>query len=127
MWSVVLGEVLHDLRSGLDQAVYWLTVDWEGRPLKGTAFPINETKAAFERTRKNSVVWTNDSGMHKIRGIGPGPLAFIKALQPYPQRRKWFYCRDLLTIHDLWNQDKHREVHVWGMRFEKTQLEWPAM
>jgi hypothetical protein len=60
--------------------------------------------------------------MHKIRGIGPGPHAFIEALQPYPQRVRWFYCRDLLTVHNLWNQDKHRLVHLWGLRFSDPKL-----
>jgi hypothetical protein len=60
--------------------------------------------------------------MYKIRGVGPGPQAFISALQPYPQRDRWFYCRDLRTVHDLWNQDKHRLVHLWGLRFGDEQL-----
>jgi hypothetical protein len=124
-WAVVLGEVIHDLRSALDQAVYWLTIDWIRKPLKGSSFPVNTSKADFERRRKNGA-WTNDSGMHKIRGVGPGPSAFIQALQPYPQRYKRFYCRDLRTVHDLWNQDKHRLVHVWGMRFRETELRFPT-
>jgi hypothetical protein len=42
----------------------------------------------------------------------------IERVQPYPQRWRQFYCRDLLTVHDLWNQDKHRLVHLWGLRFD---------
>ncbi len=120
-WAVILGEAIHDLRSALDQAVYWLTIDHTGGPLKNSSFPVNTRKADFER-RKKSGAWTNDSGMHKIRGIGTGPQAFIEALQPYPQRYRRSYCRDLRTIHDLWNQDKHRLVHLWGLRFREPQL-----
>jgi hypothetical protein len=123
-WAVILGEGIHDLRSALDQAVYWLTVDWSREPLKNSSFPVNIRRADFEKRRKNGA-WTNDSGMHKIRGIGPGPQAFIEALQPYPQRYRSFYCRDLRTIHDLWNQDKHRLVHLWGLRFRDPQLRLP--
>jgi hypothetical protein len=124
-WAAILGEAIHDLRSALEQTVYWLTIDWTGKPIKGSSFPVNSRKADFER-RKNNGVWTNDSGMHKIRGIGPGPTAFIEALQPYPQRYKRFYCWDVRTVHDLWNQDKHRLVHLWGMRFRETELRFPA-
>jgi hypothetical protein len=123
-WAVILGEGIHDLRSALDQAVYWLTVDWSREPLKNSSFPVNIRRADFDKRRKNGT-WTNDSGMHKIRGIGPAPQAFIEALQPYPQRYRSFYCRDLRTIHDLWNQDKHRLVHLWGLRFRDPQLRLP--
>lgn len=32
-WAIILGEAIHDLRSALDQCVYWLTIDWERREL----------------------------------------------------------------------------------------------
>jgi hypothetical protein len=120
-WGVVLAEAVHDLRSALDQAVYWLTVDWQGKPVRDSSFPVYTRRAKFyQRDRKGA--WSSSGGMYKIRGIGPGPRAFIEALQPYPQRYRRFYCRDLRTIHDVWNQDKHRLVHVWGLRFRETQL-----
>jgi hypothetical protein len=109
-WAVILGEAIHDLRSALDQVVYWLTVDWTRKPLKGSAFPVCTSTATFASARR------------KIRGIGPGPQAFIEALQPYPQRYRRFYCRDLRTVHDLWNHDKHRLVHLWGLRFRYPNL-----
>jgi hypothetical protein len=112
-WAVILGEAVHDLRSALDQVVYWLTVDWTHKPLKGSAFPVCTSTATFADARR------------KIRGIGPDPQAFIEALQPYPQRYRRFYCRDLRTVHDLWNQDKHRLVHLWGLRFRDPQLGLP--
>jgi hypothetical protein len=120
-WAVILGEAIHDLRSALDQAVYWLTVDWSGKSLKNSSFPVNTSKTGFKKRRKNGA-WTNDSGMYKIRGVGPGPKAFIEALQPYPQRYRRRACRDLRTVHDLWNQDKHRLVHLWGLRFREPKL-----
>jgi hypothetical protein len=124
-WAVILGEAIHDLRSALDQAVYWLTVDWTGRPLKGTQFPVYTRKANFEQWSKKQRAWSSSGGMYKIRGIGPGPQAFIEALQPYPQRFRRFYCWDVRAVHDLWNQDKHRLVQAWGMRFREPQLLLP--
>jgi hypothetical protein len=115
MWSVTFAEALHDLRSALEHCVYWLGIDWTGKPVPGCSFPVYTSKGRFyHRTKKGA--WAPDSGMWKIRGVGPGPQKFIEALQPYPQRRA-FYCRDVRTIHDLWNQDKHRLVQPWGLRF----------
>jgi hypothetical protein len=112
-WAVILGEAIHDLRSALDQCVYWLTVDWTGKPRKGSSFPVCIRSSSYAGAKQ------------KIKGIGPGPQAFIEALQPYPQRYRRFYCRDLRTVHDLWNQDKHRLVHLWGLRFAEPQLSLP--
>jgi hypothetical protein len=124
-WAVVLGEAIHDLRSALEQVVYWLTVDWTGKPLKGSSFPIYTRRADFYKRTKKTGTWSRGGGMYTIRGIGPGPGAFIEQLQPYPQRYRRFYCRDLRTVHDLWNQDKHRLVHLWGMRFREPELRLP--
>ena len=120
-WAVVLGEAVHNLRSALEQSVFWLTVDWEGRAIGGTSFPVFRRKAQFYQRHRKTGAWTPVSGMHKIRGIGPGPQAFIEALQPYPQRRG-FYCFDVRAIHDIWNQDKHRLVHLWGIRLGEEQF-----
>jgi hypothetical protein len=121
-WAVILGETLHDLRSALDQAVYWLTVDWSGTELPLSSFPVYRRKANFYETKRSGGGWSSSGGMYKIRGIGPGPQGFVEKLQPYPQRDGWFYCRDLRTIHDLWNQDKHRLVHLWGLRFRDPNV-----
>jgi hypothetical protein len=102
-WAIILGEAIHDLRSALDQIVYWLTVDWTGTPLRGSSFPVYTRRANFFQQAKKTAAWSTSGGMYKIRGVGPGPQAFIEALQPYPQRYRRFYYRDLRTVHDLWN------------------------
>lgn len=124
-WAIILGEAVHNLRSALDQSVYWLSVDWTRKEVPFCSFPVYRTKAMFyERERRGTRRgdWTYRSGMNKIRGIGPGPQAFIEALQPYPQRYRRAYCLDLQLIHDLWNQDKHRLVHLWGLRFGDAEV-----
>lgn len=120
-WAVLLGEAVHDLRSALEQCVFWLTVDWTGKEVGGTAFPICTKRSIFLQKARNSSDWSRGSGMYKIRGVGPGPQKFIEGLQPYPQRQK-FYCFDVRAIHDIWNQDKHRLVHLWGIRLGGEQL-----
>jgi hypothetical protein len=117
-WAVRMGEGLHDLRSALEQTVYWLTVDCQGKPLTGTGFPVNSKRSEFELWSQKKGNWAPQSGMYKIRGVGPGPQAFIKAVQPYPQRWRADYCFAIKTVHNLWNQDKHRLVHLFGVRFD---------
>jgi len=117
MWSAILGEAIHDLRSALEQCVYWLTIDYGGRPLKDTGFPVNSKRKEFELWSKSKKTWAPQSGMHKIRGVGPGPQAFIERLQPYPQRWSRDYVFAVRALHNVWNQDKHRLVHLFGLRF----------
>lgn len=107
-WAVLLGEALHDLRSALEQSVYWLIVDWSKKPPRRSGFPVFRTRPAFQ-----------SQGAGLIKGIGPGPAAFIEWLQPYPQRSNRAPTVAVRTAHDLWNQDKHRLVHLWGMRFSE--------
>jgi hypothetical protein len=124
-WAIVLGEAIHNLRSALDQTVYWLSVDCTRHETAFCSFPVYRTTAKFyerERRGKRRGAWTYRSGMNKIRGVGPGPQAFIEALQPYPQRYRQTYCYDVRLMHDLWNQDKHRLVHLWGLRFADLHL-----
>ena len=126
-WAVVLGEIIHNLRSALDQSVYWLGVDWTGKPVPGSSFPVYVRKANFAERSKRSKAWSSTSGMHKIRGIGPGPHAFVEALQPYPQRcGRRRECLALRLLHDFWNQDKHRLVHLWGLRVTDDKMELPV-
>ena len=41
-WSIIIGEIIHDLRSALDHAIYELTILNRGEALSGTEFPIFE-------------------------------------------------------------------------------------
>ena len=98
-WAVILGEAVHNLRSALDQCVFWLTIDNLGRDIGGTAFPVNTRKKYFAQVHSRGARagdWTPTSGMFKIRGVGAGPRAFIESLQPYPQRRH-FACQEIQT------------------------------
>lgn len=124
-WAVILGEALHDLRSALDQAVYWLTIDWIGKRLDGTAFPVCRKRAHFTKAHSRGPykgLPTRDSGLYKVRGLGPGPLAFVEALQPYPQRWRSDHVFAIKALNELWNQDKHRLVHLFGLHFANPQV-----
>jgi hypothetical protein len=116
-WGVKLGEAVHNLRSALDQSVYWLTIDHTRSELPMTAFPVFTRRKrlgrewGFADTSRKNPDGIPGSGLYMLRGVGPGPRAFIEAVQPYPQRNGPL-PKALLSLHDFWNQDKHRLVHL---------------
>lgn len=126
-WGVILGEAVHDLRSALDQAVYWLTVDNMHVDLDRTGFPVFTRRLKLGREMGFADVSRKfpdgiyGSGLFQIRGVGPGPRAFIERIQPYPQRNGPL-PKALLALHDLWNQDKHRLIHLWKLMFAPEKI-----
>jgi hypothetical protein len=96
--SVLIGEVVYQLRSALDHLVWQLVIANEQTPSDKNEFPIfwkvptsADNKAAFNR---------------KIKGISSDALALVEALQPYhrPAPKE----DPLWVIHELNNIDKHR-------------------
>jgi hypothetical protein len=97
-WGVIVGDILHNLRSGLDHLA-WRLVELSGEtPTRNTAFPISITKAA----------WDQDSP-RKVAGMAPAIVERIDKLQPYQHGdradRTWLW-----QIHSLNNKDKHRLI-----------------
>ena len=52
-WSVIIGEILFNLRSALDLAVHELTVREQGIPLKNTEFPVFDDRGVFAELKKD--------------------------------------------------------------------------
>ena len=97
-FSIIIGDVLHNLRSTLDHLAYALAAKHTS-PLpddiaKTSEFPIFAHDDA-------------DAIARRIRGIHPGAQAIIKMLQPY-HRGKDFALDRLWMLHELSNIDKHR-------------------
>ena len=112
-WGAIVGDIVHDLHSALDNMVWGLSVYWQakqGKPLpdpvlkwddnwKRVSFPICLTKVQWE-ARKTTSLWA----------IPPSFLTAIECLQPWktgkefgrPPEREWPN-----VLHELWNGDKH--------------------
>ena len=103
-WSLIIGEIAHNLRSSLDQAVYDLTIRESGQPLPLSEFPIFTDRDAFNRTTKGG-------GLYKIRGIGQKAREAIEKVQPFNTRSEG---KESLTwlLHELSVIDKHRTIHL---------------
>lgn len=101
-FSVIIGDVLHNLRSTLDHLAYALAVKHTS-PLpddiaKGSEFPI------FASDNVNAIV-------RRIRGMDPSAQAVIKSLQPF-HRGKDFALDPLWMLYELSNIDKRRLLLV---------------
>ena len=100
-WSVIIGEIIHDLRSALDHLAWQLGINnLRGRdPHDRTEFPI-----FLDATGKDGF---GKKGRPKIRDLGPNSRAFIEGLQPFdrPDDPLWI-------LQTMSNTDKHRIPHL---------------
>jgi hypothetical protein len=104
-WSVVAGEVIHNLRSALDHIIYDLG------PVERSEFPIFIDEDKFLNKGRGG-------GLFQIRGVtNESARAFIKQLQPFRARKAGLDP----TLHRFWilnelsNADKHRLLNPLGV------------
>lgn len=107
-WSVALGEFVHNLRSALDNTVSLMSVFHGGSDAR-SAFPIYDTPDKFERR-----------GRRKIVGLPQEATAFIERLQPFAS--KAVIPHYLHSLEEMWNADKHRTLHPWGVQLGERDV-----
>jgi len=117
-WSLLIGEVAHNLRSALDGIVYQLVRANNRWPSFNTQFPIflvGKTKR-FRHGRKDVLIPHFEGkdfadGLSMINGVAERHIAAFRRLQPYKRgngHRKY----PLYLLKELNNTDKHRLVTV---------------
>lgn len=110
--SVIVGDVLHNLRSGLDHLAWELVKRAGGKPGRHTCFPICDTEDEWikmvEHRRRS------DDRRSPLDGIEPeSPIwQFIQAVQPY---KGAIYAEAMTDLRVLSNADKHRTLLVSGV------------
>ena len=116
-WSILIGEIAHNLRSSLDQAVYDLTIRESGHPVEFSEFPIFTDRDRFKNTGKGG-------GLYKIRGVPPKTREAIERVQPFNVRSDG---KESLTwlLQELSIIDKHRTIHL--CRRKTTGMEMRAV
>jgi hypothetical protein len=109
--SVLIGEVLYNLRACLDYTVYELSALDSGAHKGGTQFPIKDTPDGFKRRRKGF-----------LNGINDSHAAAIERLQPY-NGVNW-----TKVLRTLSNPDKHRYLvfNTHTTRMDRTTTTDPA-
>jgi hypothetical protein len=110
MWGTYMGDVIHNLRSALDNFICALVLlNNPDHSIEHTQFPICDGERQ----------WINDIEQ-RDRARGPAPteglsvplLAAIKGLQPYHLKGAAKKHSPLRKLHIASNADKHRTVHT---------------
>ena len=105
-WGVLTGEIVHNLRSGLDHLAYALCLaHTPGKtPPRATEFPIFWDEDRFDDVKPGG-------GLYKIRGMSWEMQCAIRELQPH-QRGEAAKAQSLWLLQEMSNIDKHRHVHL---------------
>jgi hypothetical protein len=109
-WSVILGEFLYCLRSGLDQLAWQLVIASGKKPGSHTEFPVFEEEPDFD-----------ERAPRKMSGMKSEIRAAVREMQPFrvwPERPRE---TTIWAIHDLNIVDKHRlpnltDIWLYGLR-----------
>ena len=91
--SILVGEVVYNLRAALDYLVYELARLDAGHPVDGTQFLIEDTKKGFCGRRAGG-----------LKGLSDVHVAALKRLQPCDG------CKWTGVLRDISNPDKHRHL-----------------
>jgi hypothetical protein len=102
-WSLILGDVLHNLRSALDHIAWTLVTEGRrpphaltGRQQAAVKFPICRTRERFNSAVKSC-----------LPGVGRAHRALLRAVQPYKGGRRVDY-HPFAIVQKYSNEDKHR-------------------
>ena len=109
-WPVVLGELIHDIRSALDHIITLLVIANGRVPNVGNQFPIYSWGYEPTWTKRD---WNQRRNQFQrcVSGMSADDVAIIKALQPYRRRHIGRLPYNALeTIAEFSNLDKHQTL-----------------
>lgn len=117
-WSVIVGDVVHNLRSCLDHLVWALGVDEQGDPgvplpgpWKRLSFPIFKNRTDFIKANLSGDPIPS-SGLGKIWALRADLQRAITLIQPFNSPDP--VATPLWLLNELWNIDKHRHIVLCG-------------
>jgi hypothetical protein len=118
-WSLLIGDVLTNLRAALDYAFWAAAVRHSGQPAKPTQlqFPIHTSASNFTRTERT---------LRPL--VAPDIWTLIEQMQPFHGSDR-AHTAPLEILRWLSNIDKHRFVHVVGRNtidLNLTRIESPV-
>jgi hypothetical protein len=103
-FSVLVGEIIHHLRSSLDHLIWALVLKRHPNPNVRVQFPVCSTPKKFETARKSGI----------IDGVSRSTQTIIERVQPYNNASfgKPVPDHPLRILHDLNIADKHTLLAV---------------
>jgi hypothetical protein len=107
-WSAIIGEMIHNLRSSLDNAVH-LAALTNGGTGKASAFPVYWDEAKYIK-----------SGRRRIRELPEHARSFIESVQPFASEAA--IPHTLHAVEEFWIMDKHRVLQPWGVMFTNHRV-----
>lgn len=108
--SVIIGDVIHNLRAALDLLATELAVAGGGSG-KDAYFPFNVDSAKFKTT------WLNK----RVPGASPKALRLLKRLKPYPGGNMMLW-----QLHQLDILDKHKAIVPVGAAYTEFNPDFSA-
>ena len=107
--GVIVGELIHDVRSGLDHLVRELVLENGGDPGEHSQFPIYDSETKWIQDVEDRDPTKKPS---PIEGVADKVFEYIKEVQPYHLRHKQRPGHPLMQLLRMSNVDKHRTLHV---------------
>lgn len=102
-WGVLIGDVVHNLRSALDHLAWQLVLRNGGEPSWRTQFPIYADENSYLRA---------NGGQAQIAGMSEEDKNRIEERQPFNLAADADRPHELAVLQFLSNVDKHRVVHT---------------
>lgn len=108
-WNAMIGEIVHNLRSALDQLIWQLAVHVAG-PAPAGRIPNSSpwTDLAFPVVL-DPQYW-NHTAAKQIFGIGPAFFQSVEDVQPFVTGQNAPERESLAVLQELWKIDKHRAL-----------------
>jgi hypothetical protein len=109
MLGVIVGELIHDVRSALDHLIYELVSENDEDPGEHTQFPIYASEGAWIKD-----IVERDPGRppSPIFGLSDDQIAVVRGVQPYQLKtNKQRLTHPLMHLLRMSNVDKHRTLH----------------
>jgi hypothetical protein len=103
---LVMGDLLHNVRSSLDSLVFALSERGKGSPLVGDELRVPQ----FPITASDGQ-WASES-VRRLKFVPAEACALIYEMQPYRDTYDVEGVHPLQKLADLSNVDKHRRLHV---------------
>lgn len=108
---VLVGDVVHNLRSALDHLIWQSCVINDAPPGGHLKFPVCLTEGAWLRDVEERDI--AERGKGPIDGLGDHAAFLVKSAQPYVGRNETQARKTALAwLNWLSNRDKHRYVHA---------------
>jgi hypothetical protein len=97
--SVIVGDLIHNLRSALDHLAWQLVLANGGKPTKTTQFPIFVREPVSEDDARKLAA--------RVKGMSPEVMKEIASIQPYTAGDE-ARLRGLAILNAFSNEDKHK-------------------